>query len=85
MITAAGIMAPVVQTLDMKGPALGLMVIAIAAGASIMSHVNDSGFWLISRYFGLSEKDTLRSWTVSVTLVALVGFLGVVVLALFIR
>jgi Gnt-I system low-affinity gluconate transporter len=85
MITAAGIISPMVKALNMQGAILGLMVIAIAAGASIMSHVNDSGFWLISRYFGLSEKDTLRSWTVSVTLVALAGFLVVFVLALFVN
>jgi Gnt-I system low-affinity gluconate transporter len=85
MITAAGIIAPVVTKLEMQGPVLGLLVIAIAAGASIMSHVNDSGFWLIKQYFGLSEKETLRSWTVSVTLVAVVGFLVVFGLSLFIR
>lgn len=83
MITAAGIMAPVVTKLEMQGPALGLLVIAIAAGASIMSHVNDSGFWLIKQYFGLSEKDTLRSWTVSVTLIAVIGFLTICGLSLF--
>lgn len=83
MITAAGIMAPVVTKLEMQGPALGLLVIAIAAGASIMSHVNDSGFWLIKQYFGLSEKDTLRSWTVSVTLIAVIGFLTTCGLSLF--
>jgi Gnt-I system low-affinity gluconate transporter len=84
MITAAGIMSPLVTNLEMHGPVLGLMVVAIAAGASIMSHVNDSGFWLINRYFGLSEKDTLRSWTAAVTLMSLVGFVVVFVLALFI-
>jgi Gnt-I system low-affinity gluconate transporter len=84
MITAAGIMSPVVTNLEMRGPVLGLMVVAIAAGASLMSHVNDSGFWLINRYFGLSEKDTLRTWTVAVTLMSLVGFVVVFVLALFI-
>lgn len=85
MITAAGIMAPLVKTLNLGSPATALHVIAIAAGASIMSHVNDSGFWLISRYFGLSEKDTLRSWTVSVTLISVVGFTVVFVLSLFIN
>jgi Gnt-I system low-affinity gluconate transporter len=85
MITAAGIMSPIVTTLGLRGAVLGLMVIAIAAGASIASHVNDSGFWLVNRYFGLSEKDTLRSWTVLATLVALIGFLAVSVLALFIN
>ncbi len=84
MITAAGIMSPIVTALSMQGAILGLMVIAIAAGASIASHVNDSGFWLVNRYFGLSEKDTLRSWTIVATLIALVGFLVVFVLSLFI-
>lgn len=80
MITAAGIMSPIVAQLSVQGAKLGLLVIAIAAGATIASHVNDSGFWLISRYYGLSEKDTLRSWTVSASLVAGVGFLMVCLL-----
>lgn len=84
MITAAGLVAPLAQTLGLQGPALGLVVIAIAAGATILSHVNDSGFWLVNRYFGLDVKDTLRSWTVMETLIALVGFAGVFALSLVI-
>ena len=59
---------------------MGLVVIAIASGATAVGHVNDSAFWLINRYFGMTVDETLRSWTVMVTLVGVVGFL----LALFI-
>ncbi|MCP5421147.1 MAG: gluconate transporter [Gammaproteobacteria bacterium] len=84
MITAAGLMTPLVTSLHLEGPILGLMVIAIAAGATILSHVNDSGFWLVNRYFGLDVKDTLKSWTVMETLIALVGFSVVFILGLLI-
>jgi Gnt-I system low-affinity gluconate transporter len=74
MITAAGIMAPVMEVFNLHGPDRALIVIAIAAGATILSHVNDSGFWLVGRYFGLNEQQTLRSWTVMETLISVVGF-----------
>jgi Gnt-I system low-affinity gluconate transporter len=74
MVTAAGIVAPVIQAGSYPPPMLGALTIAIAAGATVLSHVNDSGFWLVSRFLGMSEGETLRSWTVMVTLVGLVGF-----------
>ena len=82
MITAAGITAPLllVGTSEIDK---ALLVIAIASGASIMSHVNDSGFWLVSKYLGLSEKQTFKSWTVMTTLLALTGFLSVCIISLF--
>lgn len=84
MITSAGIMAPILGTLHIDGAMRGLMVIAIAAGATILSHVNDSGFWLVKQYFGMSEKDTLRSWTVMETIIAGVGIAMVLLLAQFV-
>lgn len=77
MVTAAGLVAPVVKAGPYSPPLLGMITIAIASGATVLSHVNDSGFWLVSRYLGMSEQETLRSWTVMETLVGLVG-LGVV-------
>ena len=74
MITAAGLSAPVAEVAGVEGAGLALLVIAIASGASLLSHVNDSGFWLVSRYLGLTESQTLRSWTVSTTLIGLTGF-----------
>jgi Gnt-I system low-affinity gluconate transporter len=84
MVTSAGLISPLIETLGLTGPVLGLIVIAIAAGATILSHVNDSGFWLVNRYFGLDVKDTLKSWTIMETIIAVVGFAVVFVLSLFI-
>jgi|TARA_B110000483_G_C17950342_1_gene448025 Gnt-I system low-affinity gluconate transporter len=83
MITAAGITSALI-TSPLGGFHTALLVIAIASGASILSHVNDSGFWLVSNYLGLSEKDTFRSWSVMTTLLALTGFSMVLILSLFV-
>ncbi|WP_106477622.1 GntP family permease [Phytohalomonas tamaricis] len=83
MITAAGLMAPLVETMGLEGPILALMVIAIASGATALSHVNDSGFWLVSRYFGLTEAQTLKSWTVMETIIGIVGLLMCLLIAMF--
>ena len=52
--------------------------------ASILSHVNDSGFWLVSNYLGLSEKDTFRSWSMMTLILALCGFTTVLLLSLLV-
>lgn len=72
MLTAAGLMGNFVD--GMNQPQLALITIAIAAGATGFSHVNDSGFWMISRYFNMSEGQTLRTWGVLSTIISLVGF-----------
>lgn len=84
MITAAGLAAPVAQVAGLEGASLALLVIAIASGASLLSHVNDSGFWLVSRYLGLTEAQTLRSWTVSTTLIGVTGFAVCCLLSIFV-
>ena len=73
MLTAAGLMIGFVT--DLSQPQLALVTIVIAAGATGFSHVNDSGFWMISRYFGMSEAQTLRTWTIVSTAISLVGFI----------
>jgi Gnt-I system low-affinity gluconate transporter len=83
MITAAGLIAPVLELQAMSAPSLGLLVIAISSGATILSHVNDSGFWLVGRYLGMSEKDTLKSWTVMTTLISLTGLMCCLLISLF--
>lgn len=80
MITAAGIISPVLPEFSLNDAELGLIVIAIATGATILSHVNDSGFWLVGKYLGMNEKQTLRSWTIMETIIAL-GGLGLTLLA----
>ncbi len=84
MITAAGILAPIMLSFDISEPHKALIVLAIAAGATTLSHVNDSGFWLVNRYFGMSEKDTLKSWTVMETIISVVGLALVFALSFFV-
>lgn len=82
MITAAGVVAPLMAS-SLVGIDKAFLVISIAAGASILSHVNDSGFWLVSKYVGLDEKQTFKSWTVMTVLLSLTGFTTVFLLSLF--
>jgi Gnt-I system low-affinity gluconate transporter len=70
MLTAGGIIAPLIEGSPIE-PAL--IVIAIASGATALSHVNDTGFWLVNRYLNLSTKDTLKSWTVMECIIGIVG------------
>jgi Gnt-I system low-affinity gluconate transporter len=80
MITAAGIMAPVLGEFGLSDPERALIVLSIASGATLLSHVNDSGFWLVGKYFGMNEKQTLQSWTVMESIIAVCG-LGFTLLA----
>jgi gluconate transporter len=81
-VTAAGVVGPLVQT---SGCDPNLMVLAVGAGSLMCSHVNDSGFWMFKEYFGLSLKDTFRSWSLMETLVGVFGLLFVLLLSLFVR
>lgn len=82
IVTTAGIVAPVLADLNYSQPQLALVVMAIASGSIIASHVNDGGFWIVSRYFGLSVKETLQSWTVLETILSVVGFVVAALLSL---
>lgn len=75
LTTTAALIAPsVTPTSGLTEFDLCFIVIAIASGATILSHFNDSGFWLVSRLFGLDEKTTLKTWTVMVTMLGTIGF-----------
>lgn len=80
-LTAAGIVFPIAAQTQTPPE---LLVLAIGSGSLMLSHVNDSGFWLFKEYFNLSVKDTLRSWTVMETLVGVMGLIGTLTLSLFI-
>ncbi|MCB0704081.1 MAG: gluconate transporter [Saprospiraceae bacterium] len=85
MITASGLVAPLLANTDLSGAQLGCLVISIASGASILSHVNDSGFWLVKQYLGMTEKQTLQSWTLMTTILACTGFVMACVLWTVVR
>ncbi|MBT5694485.1 gluconate:H+ symporter [Flavobacteriaceae bacterium] len=80
-LTTAGIVLPLVQS---SGVSPELMVLAIGSGSLMLSHVNDSGFWLFKEYFNLSVKETLSTWTVMETSIGITGLLGVLILENFI-
>ena len=80
-LTAATVLLPLTNT---SGVDPNLMVLAIGAGSLMFSHVNDAGFWMFKEYFGLTVKDTLRSWSVMEAIVAIVGLLAVLFLSIFI-
>ncbi len=81
LTTTAGLIAPAVAATEgLHQFDLVLLVITIAAGATVLSHVNDSGFWLVSRFFGMDEKTTLKTWTVMETLLGGIAFLIALVL-----
>jgi len=76
-LTTAGIVLPLVQT---TGVSPELMVLAIGSGSLMLSHVNDSGFWLFKEYFNLNIKDTLSTWTLMETSIGISGLIGVLIL-----
>jgi len=80
-LTTAGIVLPLVQS---SGVSPELMVLAIGSGSLMLSHVNDSGFWLFKEYFNLNIKETLSTWTVMETSIGVSGLLGVLILENFI-
>lgn len=81
MVTSAGLLAPVIQNGSFSEPMLGAIAIAVACGATILSHVNDSGFWLVNQLMGMTEAQTLRSWTVMETIVGVVGLAVILLVA----
>jgi gluconate transporter len=71
IITAAGIMAPIVKV--MPGYRPELMYLALCCGGTSLSHVNDAGFWIVNQYFGLTVPQTLKSWTAMKAVSGVVG------------
>ena len=80
-LTTAGIIAPLVTTMNVDP---NLLVLSIGAGSLMFSHFNDAGFWMYKEYFNVSIKDTIKTWSVMETLVAVFGLIGVLILDLVI-
>jgi gluconate:H+ symporter, GntP family len=73
MTTASGIVAPIVAATGHTSPEL--LVLATGAGSLMLSHVNDSGFWLIKEYFNMTVQQTLATWTALETIIGVTGLL----------
>jgi GntP family gluconate:H+ symporter len=78
MITASSIMLSIAGP-EGFGVHLFYIYLAVGYGATILSWMNDSGFWVFSRLGGLTEGETLRSWTVLLTVISVVGLLQALV------
>lgn len=81
-LTAAGIVAPLLGAYHVSPE---LMVLAVGSGSLMLSHVNDTGFWMFKEYFNLTVKQTFFSWSLMEVIVAVMGLIGVLVLSMFIH
>ena len=83
MTMAAGIIAAMPGIAELSPLYLACTTAAIAGGATVCSHFNDSGFWLVKSLVGTDEKTTLKTWTIMETLVGGTGFLVALVISFF--
>jgi GntP family gluconate:H+ symporter len=79
--TAAGLLAPVLLAHPDLRPEL--LVLSVGFGSLFLSHLNDGGFWLVKDCLGLTVGQTLRTWTVTETLIGMIGLGLTLVLAAF--
>ena len=81
MTMAAGIVAAMPEIASLSPMYLACVVAAVAGGATVCSHFNDSGFWLVRSLIGLDEKTTLKTWTIMETLVGGTGFIVALIIS----
>lgn len=84
MTMAAGIVAAMPEIASLSPVYLACVVAAVAGGATVCSHFNDSGFWLVRSLIGLDEKTTLKTWTIMETLVGGTGFIVALIISFFV-
>ena len=84
MTMAAGIVAAMPEIAGLSPMYLACVVAAVAGGATVCSHFNDSGFWLVRYLVGLDEKITLKTWTIMETLVGGTGFIVALIISFFV-
>lgn len=84
MTMAAGIVAAMPEIAGLSPMYLACVVAAVAGGATVCSHFNDSGFWLVRSLVGLDEKTTLKTWTIMETLVGGTGFIVALIISFFV-
>lgn len=83
MTMAAGIVAAISGISELSPLYLACVTAAVAGGATVCSHFNDSGFWLVKSLVGMDEKTTLQTWTIMETLVGSTGFVVALIISLF--
>lgn len=84
IVTTAGIVAPLLAGGHHSQAFTALVIMAVSAGSIFASHVNDGGFWMVAKYFGISERDTLRTWTVLESVLSVAGFAVAAAVSVFV-
>lgn len=75
ILTAGGLLAPAIAAGGYSSLEVALITLAIGFGGLGLSHINDSGFWVVTKYLGISIADGLKTWTVLTTVCGVSGFL----------
>lgn len=75
LVTTAGILGPLIATLNLSANHMALLCLAMGGGGLAMSHINDAGYWMFTKLAGLNVGDGLRTWTFLVTILGTLGFL----------
>jgi len=83
IITAAGIIAPLMKSIPGVHP--GMMYLAVCCGGTMLSHVNDAGFWMVNQYFGMTVPQTLASWTAMKIVTSICGIGVLMVVQVFLQ
>jgi GntP family gluconate:H+ symporter len=79
---SSGVLAPIAGAAGLPPE---LFVLAIGSGSLILSHVNDSGFWLVQSLFNIPARQTLATWSVLETVLSIAGLGFTLLLAAFLR
>lgn len=72
-LTTVGLVLPVIGELGYNGAQMAALSICIAGGSIVLSHVNDSGFWLFGKFTGATEAQTLKTWSIMETILGTTG------------
>ncbi|MFJ3469273.1 SLC13 family permease [Pseudomonas sp. NPDC090201] len=80
LVTTAGILSPLIASMNLSANHMALLCLAMGGGGLAMSHINDAGYWMFTKLAGLNVGDGLRNWTFLVTVLGTLGFLMTLVL-----
>jgi GntP family gluconate:H+ symporter len=81
MITGSALMYAIIGDGSGLPYHLAYVYLAVGFGSIILSWMNDSGFWVVAKLGGFTEQETLRSWTVLLTVISVTGLIETVILA----
>ncbi|MDR1470197.1 MAG: GntP family permease [Spirochaetaceae bacterium] len=86
LTTTAGIVAPLLGALNLDSPArIALTVMAIGAGAMTVSHANDSYFWVVTNFGGMTPEQGYKTQTVATLVEGVCAMIGVFILSLILK